>query len=99
MEHCNCMIFSMLMNLHSFFWLLVLPSLGSGMGIDCYQCSSSKSMYCSDNMIHNGILTATTCDHVFEASYCVKTVGLYGGTSFIFYNVCACACYDPSAWG
>jgi len=92
MEHSNCMIFSMLMNLHSFFWLLVLPSLGSGMCIDCYQCSSSESMYCSDNMIHNGILSTATCDHVFEASYCIKTVGLYGGTSFIFYNVCACAC-------
>jgi hypothetical protein len=43
-------------------------------------------------MIHNDILTATTCDHVFEASYCVKTVGLYGGTSFIICIVCACAC-------
>jgi hypothetical protein len=92
MEHWDCMMLSMLMNLYCFFWLLVLPSLESAMGIDCYQCSSSESIYCSDNMIQDGILTATTCDHVFEASYCIKTVGLYGGTSFMFCIVCACAC-------
>lgn len=69
------------------------------MGIDCYQCSASESMYCSDNMIHNDILTATTCDHVFEASYCVKTVGLYGGTSFIYIVLVLMRhAYDRSAW-
>jgi hypothetical protein len=62
------------------------------MGIDCYQCSSSKSISCTDNMIHDGTLSATSCDHVFEARYCIKTVGVYGGTSFILYIVCTYAC-------
>ncbi|PSN51412.1 hypothetical protein C0J52_05448 [Blattella germanica] len=52
---------------------------GSAVGIDCFQCSSSKTMDCADNLIHDGTLSATSCDHVFEASYCIKTVGLYGG--------------------
>jgi len=67
------------------------------MGIDCYQCSSSKSIDCADNMIHDGTLSATSCDHVFEAHYCVKTVGLYGGTSFIFSTLCLCMLTHPNA--
>ncbi|XP_021914327.1 uncharacterized protein LOC110827199 isoform X2 [Zootermopsis nevadensis] len=51
----------------------------TAMGIDCYQCSSSKSINCTDYMIHDGTISATSCDHVFEASYCIKTIGLYGG--------------------
>ncbi|KDR22169.1 Cytosolic carboxypeptidase-like protein 5, partial [Zootermopsis nevadensis] len=43
------------------------------------QCSSSKSINCTDYMIHDGTISATSCDHVFEASYCIKTIGLYGG--------------------
>lgn len=65
---------------YCFFWLLIWLSLESAMGIDCYQCLSSKSVDCTDSMIHDGNFSATTCDHVFEARYCIKTIGLYGGT-------------------
>ncbi|XP_071055404.1 UPAR/Ly6 domain-containing protein bou [Onthophagus taurus] len=51
------------------------------LAINCYQCSSSKSLECSDGMIHmnNLELTPTSCDHVFEAQYCVKSISLEGG--------------------
>ncbi|XP_069700056.1 UPAR/Ly6 domain-containing protein bou isoform X2 [Periplaneta americana] len=58
---------------------LLAVLIKTAMGIDCYQCTSTKSIDCTDNMIHDGTLNAANCNHVFEASYCVKTVNLYGG--------------------
>nr|CAD7259417.1 unnamed protein product [Timema shepardi] len=50
-----------------------MESVGS---IDCYQCSAASDLGCSDELIQGG---STSCDHVFEARYCIKTTGFYAG--------------------
>lgn len=38
-------------------------------------------MQCSDAMIHMGGIEPESCDHVFDAQYCIKSTSL-DGTSF-----------------
>ncbi|CAH1134442.1 unnamed protein product [Ceutorhynchus assimilis] len=47
--------------------------------INCYQCSASDNMDCSDDMIYMGGIESKSCDHVFEAQYCIKSTSLDGG--------------------
>lgn len=52
-----------------------------GRTLNCYQCSASKTMQCSDAMIHMDGIEPESCDHVFDAQYCIKSTSL-DGTSF-----------------
>lgn len=46
--------------------------------INCYQCKSSETIECSDVMINmpDAKLKPESCDHVFEAEYCIKSTSL-----------------------
>lgn len=46
--------------------------------IKCYQCRSSETIECSDVMINlpDSPLKPESCDHVFEAEYCIKSTSL-----------------------
>ncbi|KAK9504835.1 hypothetical protein O3M35_009015 [Rhynocoris fuscipes] len=51
-------------------------------GIYCYQCFAPNDTDCSDRMINDregSRVSLKSCDHVFEASYCIKTTGEYAG--------------------
>lgn len=49
-----------------------------GLTINCYQCKSSETIECSDVMINmpDAKLKPESCDHVFEAEYCIKSTSL-----------------------
>ncbi|XP_075238318.1 glycosylphosphatidylinositol anchored membrane protein boudin isoform X2 [Lycorma delicatula] len=50
--------------------------------INCYECSTPLNIDCGDILIHDQdgkSLTPTSCDHLFEARYCIKTTGIYKG--------------------
>ena len=50
------------------------------LAINCYQCNSSSSTDCNELFnAEDTNLKAQSCDHVYEARYCVKTTGIYGG--------------------
>ncbi|XP_075971572.1 glycosylphosphatidylinositol anchored membrane protein boudin isoform X2 [Anticarsia gemmatalis] len=51
-----------------------------GLAINCYQCNTSSTMECGDGLmkLDGGILTATSCEHVYEAQYCIKLQGGIG---------------------
>lgn len=49
------------------------------LGIDCYQCTSANEWKCMDSELVVNSLELKSCDYVFEAQYCVKTTGRYGG--------------------
>ena len=48
------------------------------LAIKCFQCKSSETIECSDLMInmHDAKLEPESCDHVFEAQYCIKSTSL-----------------------
>ncbi|XP_045133289.1 uncharacterized protein LOC123517347 isoform X1 [Portunus trituberculatus] len=51
-------------------------------GLKCYVCDSSRDVHCPERLRarhHEPSLSSTSCDHVFEARYCVKTTGLFEG--------------------
>lgn len=48
--------------------------------INCYQCNSSSSTDCNELFNDEDTnLKAQSCDNVYEARYCIKTTGIYGG--------------------
>lgn len=51
--------------------------------IKCYQCKSSETIECSDVMINmpDAELKPESCDHVFEAEYCIKSTSLESNSS------------------
>lgn len=50
------------------------------LSINCYQCNSSSSTDCNELFnAEDTNLKAQSCDNVYEARYCVKTTGIYGG--------------------
>ncbi|XP_066598214.1 UPAR/Ly6 domain-containing protein bou [Prorops nasuta] len=51
----------------------------SALSLDCYQCASETEWECGEGDLVKEALTAYNCSHVFEAQYCVKTVGKFGG--------------------
>lgn len=53
-----------------------------GDGLLCYQCTSNSTIDCGDLMIHLGGIEPQSCDHVFEAQYCIKMTGTYCIFSF-----------------
>lgn len=58
---------------------LIFPYMpNKALTINCYQCKSSETIECSDVMINmpGGKLQPTSCDHVFEAEYCIKSTSL-----------------------
>lgn len=58
--------------------LLIIFTIFAVLTIKCYQCKSSESIECSDLMInmHDAKLKPESCDHVFEAQYCIKSTSL-----------------------
>ncbi|KAM3967412.1 glycosylphosphatidylinositol anchored membrane protein boudin [Aphomia sociella] len=48
-----------------------------GKAIDCYQCNSSTTMECGDGLMNldGGVLKPMTCEHVYNAQYCIKLTG------------------------
>ncbi|UXI17066.1 hypothetical protein NH340_JMT03009 [Sarcoptes scabiei] len=48
--------------------------------INCYQCDSNSDLECSEIFdLERTQLKPKPCDDVYEASYCIKTTGLFGG--------------------
>lgn len=60
----------------------MLPN-GIVTAIKCYQCSAAEAIDCSDGMIHMGGIQPQSCEHVFEAEYCIKSVSLDGNMKWI----------------
>ncbi|KAI8424217.1 hypothetical protein MSG28_002791 [Choristoneura fumiferana] len=56
---------------------LTLTTWKTGLAIECYQCNSSTTMECGDGLMHldGGVLKPTSCEHVFDAQYCIKHTG------------------------
>jgi len=52
------------------------------MTLDCYQCTSADEWKCMDSELVKSFLVPTNCSHVYDARYCIKSIGRYGG----FYN-------------
>lgn len=49
-------------------------------GIRCYRCKSNEDIYCAEKFdLSFSTLTDESCDDIFEARYCIKTTGMYGG--------------------
>ncbi|XP_034256050.1 U-scoloptoxin(05)-Sm1a-like isoform X1 [Thrips palmi] len=48
-------------------------------GIKCYQCSSHNNLDCADNAIHEESIEPLDCSHIYNAKYCLKTVGVNQG--------------------
>lgn len=46
--------------------------------LKCYQCSTTTSLDCAEGLIHMGGIEPTSCDHVFEAQYCIKSTPMDG---------------------
>ncbi|VVC88333.1 unnamed protein product [Leptidea sinapis] len=48
-----------------------------GGSIECYQCNTTSELECSDGMmkLDGGMLSATPCDQVYNAQYCIKEIG------------------------
>ena len=46
----------------------------------CYQCEAANTMYCGDGFISmpDSPLKPESCDHVFEAEFCIKSTALHG---------------------
>ncbi|XP_061711150.1 U-scoloptoxin(05)-Sm1a isoform X3 [Cydia pomonella] len=59
------------------FMYLTFTSLKTVVAIDCYQCNSSTTMECGDVLMHldGGSLKPTSCEHVFNAQFCIKHTG------------------------
>ncbi|CAG9795218.1 unnamed protein product [Diatraea saccharalis] len=49
-----------------------------GFALECYQCNSSTTMECGDGLMNldGGIIKPTSCQHVYNAQYCIKKTGL-----------------------
>lgn len=67
-------------------WLLVAAVatvvscfLVSVEAIYCHQCDSNQHLHCSEQWDHISSPEPASCDHLFEASYCVKATGMYEG--------------------
>ncbi|XP_066937365.1 UPAR/Ly6 domain-containing protein bou isoform X1 [Macrobrachium rosenbergii] len=65
--------------------LCVVKNVG---GLQCYQCDSSKDINCPEYFKEGyhevppdsvTSLVPKSCDHVFEARYCIKTTGMFEG--------------------
>ncbi|KAH7646448.1 hypothetical protein HUG17_1986 [Dermatophagoides farinae] len=50
------------------------------MAIECFQCDSNVDLECSE--LFDSDMTSLrpkSCDNVYEARFCIKTTGMYGG--------------------
>lgn len=48
--------------------------------INCYQCQSNDDLECSEKFDEDFTkLRPESCDHVFEARYCIKSSGMFEG--------------------
>ncbi|XP_064607936.1 tRNA-splicing endonuclease subunit Sen54-like [Liolophura sinensis] len=60
---------------------LLCAVVDSASALMCYQCNSSLDYNCQEMFDHdsgNNPLTASYCD-LYEAKYCIKTTGIWGG--------------------
>lgn len=80
---------------HALTWFFLLAYSIASTDIACYQCNSVDSRYCPETLPEHyhvppdeGVVSAEPsdwylgpkpCDNVFEARYCIKTTGFFGG--------------------
>lgn len=69
--------------MHVAFLLTNKLTLYGGLGINCYQCASATEWECGDGQLVMEKYQPKSCDHIFEAQYCIKSIGTYGGS----YNI------------
>lgn len=67
-------------------WLIVSTAaavmscfLSSVEAIYCHQCDSNQHLHCSEQWDHSSSPEPASCDHLYEASYCIKATGMYEG--------------------
>lgn len=61
--------------------LMVLASASTAFGLDCYQCNSTLDSNCQDRFNHDQSINpirSTQCT-VYNARYCIKITGVWGG--------------------
>ncbi|XP_027200108.2 UPAR/Ly6 domain-containing protein bou-like [Dermatophagoides pteronyssinus] len=52
----------------------------SAIAIKCFQCDSNIDLECSEYFDSDMTsLQSKSCDNVFEARFCIKTTGMFGG--------------------
>ena len=63
-------------------YLTSLPAAFAGLGIACYECDSSRNFTCTEFWdVDTGVADRylSDCNHVFEATHCVKMTGVFDG--------------------
>lgn len=48
--------------------------------LDCYQCTSAEELSCGDSKVVLSSLRPANCNHVYDARYCIQSIGRYGGS-------------------
>ena len=72
------MYFAMLISLG----ILVFSSSRAD-ALNCFQCNSTNTAGCTEKFDYGSrVLQSTSCI-VADAGYCVKAIGVWGGTSFL----------------
>ena len=67
-------------------YLIVIFSLylSHSSGLKCYQCKGNEDIECSEKFDSaNTKLHPTKCE-IYNARYCIKTTGIYGGWHVFF---------------
>ncbi|XP_066937538.1 UPAR/Ly6 domain-containing protein bou isoform X3 [Macrobrachium rosenbergii] len=59
--------------------LSILCVVKNAASLDCFQCDSTQERSCGEALPQHHTLFADSCDHIQEASYCVKMTGLFEG--------------------
>ncbi|XP_043580534.1 U-scoloptoxin(05)-Cw1a isoform X3 [Bombus pyrosoma] len=61
------------------FFAAFLLFVESATSLDCYQCTSEEELSCGDSNLVISTLQPTNCSHVYNAQYCIVSVGRFGG--------------------
>ncbi|XP_013772375.1 uncharacterized protein LOC106457465 [Limulus polyphemus] len=62
------------------FYCLGLLYVNTVWAIQCYRCESNIDMHCAEEFTkYYSLLEPESCDDIFEATFCIKTTGMYEG--------------------
>lgn len=67
--------------------LIITFLINKAVTLDCFQCSSEDEWKCMDSELVENILMPRNCSHIYEARYCIKSIGRYGGSYFMFLSL------------
>lgn len=73
-------------NLISFIFVYYIFYFLVSNAVSCFECSSQNEAYCPEMMSRDdeGIIPYNSCSHIHEGNFCVKAVGIIGGTIYLY---------------